>query len=254
MDSLPPLESAHLKIDRADKDVRTFDREVQGFLGGEPFLLVREVEGGGREHVYYVEIRSRPPPDLGTAIGNVLHNLRSALDSIVYDVSVSANPTLTDAQQRTIGFPVALEETALNESAMKFAPKGAQEEIKRLQPYNGELPVREHPLWLIHELNRIDKHRFVQAIPALAMGSYWEDPPFPVEDRVHPSGPFDDGAELARFVLAEPHPEVDLKFHPMYAVALPNRSWPAGLELASFVKHISDEVLPQFQPFISSQV
>jgi hypothetical protein len=251
MHSLPPLESTRLKIDRAYKDVRVFNREVEDFLETEPFTVSRKVERGGREHAYYVAISRTPPPDLGTAVGDVVHNLRSALDSIVYDLSVSAHPTLTEAQKRSIGFPIALEETALNAAPMRYAPQPAQDEIEALQPYNGGIPVRVSPLWLVHELNRLDKHRFVQVIPALAMGSYWARPSVPVEDRPRATGPFEDGAELARFVFAEPQPDVDMEFHPMFNVALPHGNWPAGLELESFANYIRDEVLPRFTRFFS---
>ena len=77
----PPLTSARLKIHRAYNHLGTFDKHVKRFRETQPYVVTRELERDGAEHVYRVHVRGQPPLYLGTIVGDILHNVRSALDS-----------------------------------------------------------------------------------------------------------------------------------------------------------------------------
>ena len=241
------LASARLKVGRAHEHVRTFNQRVQGWLEGEPYRVTRHLERDGAEHVYRVEGLTQPPPDLGTVIGDVAHNLMSALDSIVWDLSATAIPTLSEGERQSIGFPIAKDAKRYNASAARFASPAAQAEIERSQPYHGDAPALEE-LWTIREVNRIDKHRHVIVVPALTMGSWWRTRGLSFEEFTHPIGPLEDGAELARFRFETPQPEVDMEFGPMINVALGERE-PAGYVLDRLVEHVETTIIPRFEPF-----
>ena len=53
----------------------------------------------------------------------------------------------------------------------KGLPASAVAFIESIQPYN-RLPVNEYPLWQLHELNRIDKHRRISVRPQLAFAEH----------------------------------------------------------------------------------
>ena len=201
------------------------------------------------EHVYSVQVCGKPPPYLGTIVGDVFHNLMSALDSIIYELSAPSVPTLTEGQRRSIGFPISLTEQKYDGSPAKYASKAAQTEIERSQPYCGDVPELD-PLWTIREFNRIDKHRYVHVVPALSMGSQWIDPGIPHGERTHPIGPFVDGAELARFTFSDPQPEVDMQFRPMFDVTLPDRRFPAGSELRECIEHVRTTIISRFERLV----
>lgn len=244
----PLLGSARLKVRRAQDHLSSFNQHVQRWLEGEPYRVVRELEAEGAEHVYRFEVCGKPPPYLGTIVGDVAHNLMSALDSIAWDLSAASIPALSEKERQSIGFPIAIEPKRYNASATRFASPAAQAEIERSQPYHGELPDDE-PLWLIREFNRLDKHRHVNVVLALGMGSQWVDTGLPYGESTRPLGPLEDGAELARFTFAEPQPDVDMDFRPMISVSLGDRRLPARLELRGFVEHLKSTIIPRFEPF-----
>jgi len=243
------LDSAALKLERAHEHVRTFSQHVQRWLEGKPYRVTRHLERDGAEHIYGIEVSSDPPPYLGTIVGDLAHNLMSALDSIAWDLSGDAIQMLSESDRRSIGFPIAEEAQRYNPRPIRFASPAAKAEVERSQPYHGEIPADE-PLWMIRELNRIDKHRYVVAVPALTMGSQWIDPGVPYEEFTHPLGPLEDGAELARFRFGAPQPEVDMQFRPMIDVALGYRL-PAGYVLDRLVEHVEKTLIPRFAPFFS---
>jgi hypothetical protein len=244
-----PLGSARLKLSRAEKHLRGFNQCVQRFRETDPYRTTRHLEGDGAEHVYTVEIRSYPPPDLGAIVGDLLHNLRSALDSVVYDLSVAAKPALTEKERGSVGFPIALREKNFDMAKVRYAPRAAQAEVKCAQPYTGD-KADMHPLWLLSRFNNVDKHRQVLVVPANTMGGSWQDSSLPERPResFHPLGPFEDGAELARFSFSEPQPEVDMDFAPMLNVSLDDRVLPASFDMEEMVACVRDTV-PRFERF-----
>lgn len=246
---LPPLESARLKIDRAEKHVRTLNQCVQRFLDRDPYPVTRHLEREGAEHVYRVHIRAETPGHFGTIVGDCLHNLRSALDSIVYDLSAPSVPTLTEQEERSIGFPIAFKPENYNGGSARFAPPAAQTEIERSQPYCRP-PASEDHLWLLHDFNRVDKHRAVHVVPATSHGSQ-HTPYIGVEERFHPLGPFEDGTELARFIFPSPQPDMDVNFRPMFSVSLRDGPVPAVVELESMAQLVRHHVLPRFERFFN---
>jgi hypothetical protein len=90
------------------------------------------------------------------AAGDAIHNLRSALDHLACQLVLAAG----NSPGTECGFPVA--ETfekfeALKERKMKGMAPLAQQAIEDLRPYKKGC----EPLWKIHHLDIIDKHRQV---------------------------------------------------------------------------------------------
>jgi hypothetical protein len=86
------------------------------------------------------------------------------------------------------------------------------------------------------------------------MGSIYKEPrpPLSFEESSTPWGRSKNGAELARFTFREPHPEVDMKFQPMFDVAVGERPNPGSLELREAVAYVETKVLPRLYPCSSS--
>lgn len=103
------------------------------------------------------------PFDAVTIAGDVIHNIRAALDHLARQlvlVGMECAPVmpLTDKELRRIEFPIAdtLEKYESEKAAKtkRMLPEAIQE-IDRLKPYKGG----NDALWRIHELDNIDKHR-----------------------------------------------------------------------------------------------
>jgi hypothetical protein len=90
--------------------------------------------------------------------GDVIHNLRAALDHLAQHLALVGCPALTDKELRQVEFPIA-ETPAKYEADKARKVKGmkpeAIERIDRLKPYRGG----NDALWRLHALDNIDKHR-----------------------------------------------------------------------------------------------
>jgi len=141
---------------RADKCVVTgeYKPEADGLYG--------TVEDG---------VVDTPPidPRLNTITGEFLHDLRSSLDHLAWQLVLHAQGKPT----RKTSFPIRAVPSA-NEKGEWVGPdvaggisNDAEALIGAAQPYQRGSACSEHPLWLLHQLWNIDKHRYV-----IAQGSH----------------------------------------------------------------------------------
>jgi hypothetical protein len=97
--------------------------------------------------------------DMLAIAGDVLHNLRSSLDHVVYNLALIANPNASEDILRKVEFPIG-ESLEKYETLRRRKIEGVIEPrtikfIDGLKPYKGGNDV----LWKLHETNNIDKHR-----------------------------------------------------------------------------------------------
>jgi hypothetical protein len=128
---------------------------------------------------------SEPPLSLGAIIGDVLHNLRSALDSIAWETCQRAG--VTAGREKGIYFPIGADPAKWPALARDQLPNVRPEHLdvfKRFQPWYWDEQARQlgvevaistaetHPLARLHELAKIDRHRLT--LPILAReGHTW---------------------------------------------------------------------------------
>lgn len=75
------------KMRRADAHRTDLAAMAREFNESEPYTLTREDTGNPEEVAFRLHIHRETPADISTAIGDVLHNLRSALDSIAFELA-----------------------------------------------------------------------------------------------------------------------------------------------------------------------
>ena len=95
--------------------------------------------------------------------GDVLYNLRSCLDHLVHQLIVS--DTGVEPTYRTYEFPIFRNEKQFDElrnRMLRDVSPEAVTRIRELQPFRAETPA-ESPLWLLHELHSLDRHRLLLA-------------------------------------------------------------------------------------------
>ncbi|MGE3191313.1 MAG: hypothetical protein AB7N90_16640, partial [Vicinamibacterales bacterium] len=122
------------------------------------------------------------PPNFSLLTGEVLYQLRSALDHLVYQLVVSKTkepPTFKSAfpivGRGTMGkkrWTSAVEEYEACTSRLKdgISP-AALKMIDELQPLKRGAAYKDDPLWMLQELNNIDKHRFLH-LAVISVSSY----------------------------------------------------------------------------------
>ena len=135
-----------IKIERARKHLQGLAEDL---LAVEKHTIV-EKESGSFKTVPML------PWGVIAATGDIVHNLRSALDHLAWQLVCVGTPGMEPTRQ--VGFPIAIDADTYNtEKTAKVngMSEDAKEKIDRLQPYKGG----DDNLWRIHELDNIDKHR-----------------------------------------------------------------------------------------------
>lgn len=161
-----PLDGPRRKLDRAAVHIKTLNYAVSRWYDSKPFPIVAE-HFNAEQTVYIYRFEAKAVPiDIGIVAGDAIHNMRSALDHIAWQLQ-----TLTPLSGRRKGwefdiqFPIFLsksDEGKLNRF-LQYIPRDAGEVIKSLQPYNAPDGIKPefHALWLLNQLSNADKHRIV---------------------------------------------------------------------------------------------
>lgn len=186
-----PLDGPRLKVRRAESEIQALREAENVFRKNSDYRVVMaEVNPKTGNDVYRVRISS-PPPSLewGIHVGEIAHNLRSALDGLVYQLALLR----TDTPATNTQFPIFLVgrtkrrkngriiphfeamrgkrgkksmELGNGRSMIRQLLPKHQALIERLQPYKRGRGDRNCPLWWLHEVNNADKHRLIQVVAA----------------------------------------------------------------------------------------
>jgi hypothetical protein len=223
----------HMKPSRADEHLEALNNEVAAFLETRPYEVVIKKDIPAGKLSTQVIYRHAPPDLLLMLIGDVLHNLRSALDHLAWSLAG------TEADRST-EFSIFVDEIKYRSGAtrkMHDMPTTAQNIIESLQPYKGVhgLPESE-PLWLLQQLSNEDKHHTLNLVAAQV------DVQLHVSTGSHPAYGLtgrtgcltrEDGEEISRIPLPADPSQVQDYSHYTFDVALdpkgPGRGIPITL-------------------------
>jgi hypothetical protein len=116
--SPPNLTGVRLKLDRAASHIDAIRDKALAFTGREPppfgfRVEERELSDEVVEYTLYAVVREQPPRDFAPMIGDAIHNIRSALDHLVYEL-VPANLRDTVRTQ----FPIFTKEAAYRQEVV----------------------------------------------------------------------------------------------------------------------------------------
>lgn len=104
-----------------------------------------------------------PPSFLGIILGDIVHNLRSALDHVTWQmVRHGRSPHLTPSQITQVQFPIHDSSIEFdNNRERRLRGVGAVQEsiVKRYQPYQRGARASDHPFALLQRLSNLDKHQ-----------------------------------------------------------------------------------------------
>jgi hypothetical protein len=180
-----PLDSAFVKLDRADEHFDSVRMEIEAWTENGGYAFSRTQNHDLTEHRFHVCFNRQP--DLvrwGLIAGDCAHNLRSALDHVAWEcASRHGEP------------PDGTEYPIFRDKARYLAERGAERKIAGIkdpairtlieesQPWKRTSeesdrdprgPADRNPLWILHELDRVDKHRF--PVPILLARPRIENP------------------------------------------------------------------------------
>ena len=162
------LQGARAKVKRAIDHFNQIDAAI-----GEIFIAERDSDSTATPSYEYIADRQeliilRPqsaPVDssLSLMVGDCIHNARSALDHLVYQLAI-LNGASDEAASKT-SFPIYLTPRKFkNGVGSKIAPfisDTALAEIEKLQPYAAGNAGEEDVSWVLSQLDIVDKHRLL---------------------------------------------------------------------------------------------
>jgi hypothetical protein len=229
--------SHRAKLARADEHLNMLYRETDGWGDGDPFRIVRQSNADGSVHEFHLRFKVQPDTvRWALLLGDALHNMRGALDHIVYALAVRQTGQDPPPDASRLMFPIHSEAKFWNsrktQRRITCLSEPTRAAIKKAQPYN-RLKAGQWfmPLWWLALLNDADKHRLLH-ITAVGMA------PDAIAIDAKPGtfralwneGPLVDGAPLLRLELAEPNPHVYVDLKATGAVVLkPIGMRPLGL-------------------------
>ncbi|MEM6429306.1 MAG: hypothetical protein AAF708_08720 [Deinococcota bacterium] len=152
---MPDIKGPMIKVNRAKSHLDELSRSVKEFMGSTPYEIVTREEDDG-DLVYRVKIKSEPPVEWSAIIGDIVHNLRSSLDLLAWQLVIHNGKT----PDKSVYFPIGLAETGYGKqlrSSIGNASSKSKKLIRRLKPFLGGNKI----LTQLHALDICDKHRLI---------------------------------------------------------------------------------------------
>lgn len=218
------------KIEHAYAHLQSLHQEVVLHIQGRPYGLRVDHDSEGRRHTAHLDVYREPDKEtFALRIGDIAHNLRSALDHAVYAVAREyGGPSVVAKHERDLGFPITRSENAWTQAVARNmlagVPSSVVAAIQRRQPYLTHSPPETAELSILKTINDLDKHRLPQTVAGYVVPTEIRfTPALPPNNsgRIFP-GPYHDGAQIIEVELPEPNPDMDMQMELVMQIRFPN--------------------------------
>lgn len=220
---MPGMDDAWVRVNRAKANYARLKGEIAEFWRDHPDMATVGVEHDGKGNVRLVaRIGTRPPHDWGLASGDILVDLRCALDYAVYALAIRHGGIDPPNSADKLEFPICDTDTRWAEAIGRHKLDGLSDEairwIDAQQPYQRGNGGPTSFLRVLEELVGINKHRFVYVawckLESLTLPMSGEG--FRIEDFVafQIPGELEDGTVLATFRLVATQPKAQIQLKP----------------------------------------
>ena len=158
--ALHPLDGPRAKLVRAVQQADHLEAHCRAWVAANPHRLDCRFE----DDAQYAYFRgSLPPRYLGLILGELVHNLRSSLDQLAWQLAIShvGEARLNEPEVgRMINFPITSSlENFRGHRAIPFFDPATLELMDKHQPYRNAETHLVNPLAIIHAWSNEDKHR-----------------------------------------------------------------------------------------------
>ena len=192
------------KLDRADELREVFDELYESYAASEPYGIFTEFDPKTGWHILRWQVNREPPfTELALIFGDMISNLRAALDYLVWQLVLASG----NRPGRRTAFPVVRRAKDWEVQA-RTSLRGVDQEwvdvVRERQPFQRPERPSIHPLAILDHVNNLNKHRFlpVAAVSVQQLGlliNVEEAPGEMIESRDFVDRPIAQGGELARF-------------------------------------------------------
>jgi hypothetical protein len=154
------LDGVLAKLGRAEEHLDALDARIGAYFARKPYASVREYDPQHGARLAGIRITERPPADLALVIGDYLHNLRSALDHLAWQLVIASDGKPSKRTEFPIYKNAAVYKKRTSGTAIHpLVSPDIGVLVESVQPYHEGDRALLHPLWVLHELSNIDKHR-----------------------------------------------------------------------------------------------
>jgi hypothetical protein len=158
------IDGIRLKVKRAKKHIADLESAIRSFLDEKPYTLATKPHPIAEIHhtTLYVSDVKPVPDDISLIIGDAVHNLRASLDYLMWQLVEAGG----GVPNRNIYFPISdtpqQYQSAIGNGEIQKIVPDALDIIGSVQPYK----TADQTLWLLHQLDIIDKHRLLLTVTA----------------------------------------------------------------------------------------
>ena len=276
IDDAPSIAGVDRKLQRAHQHFDELRSAVDHFMQTDFYTLVApKQDRKGRLPIAVELIEPIPYLDWGVIVGDFVHNLRSALDQLIFQLSLPA--TFPDLPSGT-SFPIFNSGVRFGERqrngqftrrsgryATRLLPPKVSATVESLQPYHRRNNPDSRYLWMLHQLSNVDKHRIV-AVSTASIASVVVRVSTSGETSVRriatPQWPvrFEDRAVIARIEMGYSEVGATMNVDPTTRIgfsvdfakrgeAEPVRGLPLLSTLGNIGSYVEDVVVAHFRPY-----
>lgn len=252
-------DGVRIKFARAELHAQELRKQIADYLQSSPFEPYEEEEASSGDLIVRVRVQQNPPLALGGIIGDVIHNLRAALDQITWNLVLANGHTPNTSTQ----FPVGKDQSDFGK-AVKSRLKGVSSDALNLVKDLRVYPTGDEKLWTLHRLDIADKHRTLipvgashEAVNVMTTFAGFDNVPlnFPAiairpADRQYP---LKDGAEIFRVMKAARGGPADWqrRFSFTFTVAFGDGAPVAGEPIDPMIPDLVSYVQQKTQPLLA---
>lgn len=160
-----PFAGIAVKLQRADENIANLGNEIFRFFQECKYPVIPEPKNERWQDAVKYHQTLTIPKRFGVLAGEIIHHFRSCLDHIVW---IFSDPAYRQApgNENSIQFPILVKPPNAND-LKRFErqvggianPSIVRQLISDFQPYKLGADAIDHPLCIIHDMDRFDKHR-----------------------------------------------------------------------------------------------
>ncbi|PKB58314.1 MAG: hypothetical protein BZY83_07830 [SAR202 cluster bacterium Casp-Chloro-G2] len=247
------MDTFRLRVKRARQNITNFDRVSRNFFEPSPYKVITKIKPRVNDDwlEIHIEIIKDTPRSLGFIFAECIHNLRSVVDNVIWQLGQK------HGTPDRISFPVTVHckyFTPLltdKTNTLSLLPTKALKVIEELQPYHRGNP-QDHPLWILNRLWNDDKHRTPVVVATISNDTVLDVQAGGIGQWFGPMS-LDHDFQLMGVAIPK-YVKIDPELHFTHEVILKINGQVAGgtnarellLKLHDFVR---DEIVEKFKPF-----
>jgi hypothetical protein len=173
-----PFESCRERIDRAKVHRDALSEDWNSFIKKDSYSIRVHVQTDGTGRIYVRPKFSVLPPRFSLEFGEMVYQLRAALDGCVYDAAVLHCKQSPPPDEDYLEFPICPTSKQFKNAARSIAPlpKEVRDFIESVQPYKAPKTLEpkfmvlsfNRSLGILHDWARKDRHRKLHILGAWA--------------------------------------------------------------------------------------